>query len=60
MHMGERVKDVLPDERKPRETDDEAWTMQVIREAKEEQKKQPLSPEALVAQLKSFARLLRR
>ena len=33
----------------------ELWVEDVIREAKEEQKKQPLSPDDLAAQLKSFA-----
>jgi hypothetical protein len=34
----------------------EPWVEEVIREAKEEQKKQPLSTDDLAAQLKTFAR----
>lgn len=42
--------------RRQREEDEERWVMNLIREAKEEQEKNPMSPEEIVADLKEFAR----
>jgi len=36
--------------------DDDAWVMKLIKEAQEEQAKNPKSPEALVQELKAFGR----
>ena len=41
--------------RKQREQEEEGWVMDLIREAKEEQEKNPLAPEDLVKELKELA-----
>jgi len=42
--------------RKQREQEEERWVMDLIREAKEEQEKNPMGPEDLVKELKELAR----
>jgi hypothetical protein len=42
--------------RKQLEVDEERWIMNLIREAKEEQEKNPMSPDEIVEDLKGFAR----
>jgi Ribbon-helix-helix protein, copG family len=42
--------------RKQREQEEERWVMDLIREAKEEQEKNPMGPEELVKELKELAR----
>jgi metal-responsive CopG/Arc/MetJ family transcriptional regulator len=40
--------------RQQREQDEERWVMNLIREAKDEQKTNPMSPEEMVKELKEF------
>lgn len=42
--------------RQRQDQEDEAWVMNLIREAKEEQAKNPLSPDELVAEFKELGR----
>jgi|SRR5215831_17105086 len=42
--------------RKQREQQEERWVMELIREAKEEQEKHPMTPEELAKELKELAR----
>jgi hypothetical protein len=42
--------------RKQREQEEERWAMDLIREAQEEQEKNPMSPEDIVKELKELAR----
>jgi metal-responsive CopG/Arc/MetJ family transcriptional regulator len=41
--------------RQQREQDEERWVMNLIREAKEEQKTNPMTPEEIVTELQAFA-----
>src|SRR2546427_7163517 len=41
--------------RQQREQDEERWVMNLIREAKEEQKTNPMTPEEIVTDLQAFA-----
>ena len=41
--------------RQQREQDEERWVMNLIREAQEEQQTNPMSPEAIVEDLRAFA-----
>jgi len=42
--------------RKQREQEEDDWVMKLIREAKEEQEKNPMPPEEIVAELEDLAR----
>lgn len=42
--------------RKQREQEEDDWVMKLIREAKEEQEKNPMTPEEIVAELEDLAR----
>ena len=42
--------------RRQREQDEERWVMNLIREAEEEQKTNPMTPEEMVKELKEFGR----